>query len=150
MGSLRDKMDRAAATGRVEAEAAKKRYNESSQKRLLRILEKKLQTSFIGALSQFEQFFGHLWGHRRDESELTPEQLEMRDKWNQARTFILNNGNNQIRAIQSELSQYTVSWNRFHYDMTLPVPPSKDQDNNRLIESYEKHTEEDDLNGGNR
>ncbi len=115
MDSLRDKMQRAVDTRKAESETAARRYNESSQKRLLKILEKKLQTSFIGALSQFEQIFGHLWGHNKDEDELTKQEREYRDLWVQARTNILNNGNNQLRAVQNELSQYTVSWNRHQY-----------------------------------
>lgn len=126
MDSLRNKMARAVETRKVESEVASKRYNESSRQRLATIMEKKLQTSFIGSLSQLEQFFGHLWGHRADESTLTPEQLEMRHKWNEARTNILNNGNNQIRAMQNELSQYTITWNR--YQMNLKPSGTNNQE----------------------
>jgi hypothetical protein len=119
MDNIRGKMERVANTRKVEAEVAQKQYNESSSKSLFKILEKKLQTSFIGALSQFEQQFGALWGHRKDESELTPVELEWRHKWEEARTNILNNGNNQVRAIQSELAQYTITWNRYQLNMRV-------------------------------
>jgi hypothetical protein len=124
MDSLRNKMARAAHTRKAEAEEAAKRYNESSRQRLLKIMEKKFQTSFIGSLSQYEQFFGHLWGHRADESTLTPEQLEMRHRWNEVRTNILNNGNNQIRAMQNEVSQYTITWNRYQMNLKPSAGPS--------------------------
>ncbi len=129
MDDIRSKMTRAVQTRKAEAEEASKRYDESSKKRLFGILQKKIQTSFIGALSQFEQFFGELWGNRKDDSELTPEEREWRELWLQVRTNILNGGNNQIRAVQSELNQYDITWNG--YRMKLPVKPagpSKEED----------------------
>lgn len=89
------------------------KYNESSKKALIKILETKLKTSFIAPLSHFEQSFGFLWGHGKKESELTTDELNYRAIWNAIRTNVLNNGNNQIRAIQNELAQYTVTWNRY-------------------------------------
>lgn len=115
MESLYDRMSRAAATRKVEDEANKKKYKENSSKQLLKILEKKLQTSFIGALSQFEEAFGYLWGIKKDEIDLTPQERKMRDLWNQVRTNILNNGNNQIRAISTELQQYSITFNGYQY-----------------------------------
>lgn len=138
MESVRDRMSRAVSTRKEEAEEAKKKYYESSQKRLLKILEKKLQTSFIGALSEFEEVFGSLWGRGKDESELTEDELHARKLWNDARTNILNNGNNQIRAVKNELNQYTVSWNRHQYEFKshpredfLTSRPEEDKDGNR-------------------
>lgn len=112
MDSLRDRMNRVISTRKEEAEVATSKYNESSQKRLFKILEKKLQTSFIGALSQFEEAFGALWGKNKDDSELTQDERQALILWNEVRTNILNNGNNQIRAVYNELNQYTISWNR--------------------------------------
>lgn len=86
------------------------KYAESSRKRLLTILKKKLQTSFIGPLSQFENYFGELWGHGKDPSERTPEEQKWFETWEMVRTEVLNNGNNQLRAVQSELLQYTMVW----------------------------------------
>lgn len=101
-----------------EDEARHHRYEEQSKRRLLRIVEKKLNTAFIGAISKFETYFGHMWGHRKDESELTPEQRKFRDLWSNCRTDILTNGNNQIRAVQAELVQYTMVWDGFTVTLT--------------------------------
>jgi len=98
---------------KTEDEVFKKRYNESSKKRLLKILETKFKTSFIGALSSFEESFGHLWGHHKDEADLTPEELEWKKIWDSVRTNVLNNGNNQIRATHNELVNHTITWNRY-------------------------------------
>jgi hypothetical protein len=86
----------------------------SSKERLSRIIEKKLQTSFIGAISQFETFFGSLW------SGNTAEQRKLKELWEQCRTKVLNNGNNQIRALMLELSQYNVEWNMYHMELKGP------------------------------
>ena len=99
----------------------KEKYDQVSSERLSKIIETKLKTSFIGALSCFEEIFGFLWGHESKEGELTEEQQFMKDLWEQARTSILNNGNNQIRACKNEMEQYQIHWNR--YKMTLPVRP---------------------------
>ena len=98
--------------------AKEDKYNEDSKKRLSIILKKKLETSFIGALAAFEKEFGFLWGFEGDKP-LTKQQKEMGAIWDDVRTQVLNNGNNQLRAIQNELSQYTIKWNR--YQMTLLV-----------------------------
>ena len=101
-------------------EEKKQTYEENSKKRLSKIIETKLKTSFIGALSHFEENVGLLWGHGAD-SELTEEQEFMKEVWEKTRTSVLNNGNNQIRACKFEIDQYQIHWNR--YQMKLPVKP---------------------------
>ena len=104
----------------VEEPAKELRYQDASRKRLARILKKKMTTAFIGALARFEQFFGEeIWGHGKPEEECTPEQLAWREVWEECRTEVLNNGNHQWRAVENEVVQYVVAWNR--YQTTLPV-----------------------------
>ena len=112
MRALKKKMD----------EERKRNYEDSSKERLAKIVETKLKTSFIGALSHFEEYFGFLWGHESGE-DITEEQEFMKEVWEKARTAVLNNGNNQIRACKTEIEQYNISWNR--YQATLPVVPIK-------------------------
>jgi hypothetical protein len=95
------------------------KYNESSKKQLLSIIEKKLKTSFICPISLFEKYFGHLWGHGKKVHELTKEESEFLSIWNSIRTEILNNGNNQIRALFNELSQYTVTFNGYKLNLVV-------------------------------
>lgn len=102
---------------------SEQRYVVASRQRLMKILQKKITTSFIGALAKMESFVGtSLWGHGKPESECNANELAWRELWNECRTEILNNGNNQIRAVESELSQYDVKWNR--YRAVLPVDRS--------------------------
>ncbi len=93
-------------------------YQEASKGRLLKILEKKLNTSFIGAISQFENHFGQLWGHGKEEFECSEEELYWRDKWSVCRKSVLNNGNDQLRAVQAEMVLYTIVWNRYQTQLS--------------------------------
>ena len=109
---IEKQMEKALKLTKEEDEKFKKKYENDSKNRLFKITSTKIRTSFIGALSSFEQNFGHLWGHRLSDSELTEEQLKWRELWESCRTSILNNGNHQIRAVENEMSQYLISWNR--------------------------------------
>lgn len=102
-----------------EAGVKSQQYNESSKEQLKKIIETKLKTSFIAPLDYFENYFGTLWGHGKSVSELTEEERRFREIWNEIRNNVLNNGNKQIRAIQDELIQYTVIWNRYKLNLKV-------------------------------
>jgi hypothetical protein len=104
---------------KVLQDRAKVQYYVDSKKRLSKSIEKKFKTTFIGALSFFEELFGDEWGHKKPEHKLTPEQLEKRKLWEQVRTSVLNNGNNQLRSALTEISEYSVEWDR--YKTNIPV-----------------------------
>lgn len=108
---------------RVQDAKAKSREvsQTNSKKKLLRAIETKFKTSFIGALNQFEKKFGFLWGHGKPDSELTSSELEFKELWNEARAEVLNNGNNQLRASQEEIAEYTMEKNK--HEINLPVKP---------------------------
>ena len=89
------------------------RYKESSKKRLLNSIKKKFDTTTIGSLAILEELFGELWGHGLPYRDLEEEEKEWREVWNEARTKILDLGNSNLRGAQSEISQYTLSWNRY-------------------------------------
>lgn len=109
----------------------KEKYLEDSKKRLHTIVERKLRTGFIGALSQFESFFGFIWDKTKRDN-LNKEQMAVllfvednnledvfKQWWDKAREKVLTNGNNQIRALNDEFNHYTINWDR--YVMVLPV-----------------------------
>jgi len=124
---LQDRLRRVAQQRKLtEEQGNQQRYQDASRRRLARILKKKMTTAFIGALARFEQFFGpEIWGHGKSEEECTSEQLAWREVWEQCRTEVLNNGNNQLRAVENEVVQYTVNWNR--YQTTIPVKDSQEE-----------------------
>lgn len=59
----------------------------------------------IGSLFEFEKMFGYLWGHTKEEEDLTDNELEFLDKWDSVRNQILNNGNNQLRKAIADLDK---------------------------------------------
>ena len=89
------------------------RYNDSSKQRLTNIIKKKFNTTIIGSLAAFEEQFGDLWGHGLAINDLDEDQRYWRDIWMDTRAKVLDNGNTNLRASESEISQYTLSWNRY-------------------------------------
>ena len=100
------------------------KYKENSKKRLLTNIEKKFKTTIIGALAVYEEYFGHLWGHGKPVEELTEEEKMWRKTWLEARSKILDNGNSNLRAAQSEIAQYTMTWDRYVTELMI-VPKEK-------------------------
>lgn len=72
------------------------------------ILKKRIQTTMIGALDQFEKSFGYLWGQEKfEDEELTDKEEKFLEIWEETRNRILNNGNNQLRKAVSEFNKTT-------------------------------------------
>lgn len=92
---------------------------ERSKDRLKKEVRKRIQTTMIGALSKLEDSLGHLWGHGED--VINKEQAVYRDIFEELRTKILDNGNAQIRTIESEIDAYDIVWNKYH--LNLPIRP---------------------------
>lgn len=88
-------------------------FREASKKRLMNNIKKKFNTTIIGSLASFEENFGFLWGHGKPYNELTESQKENRKLWEETRNQILDKGNFNLRSAQTEISQYTLSWNRY-------------------------------------
>ena len=101
----------------IVREKNRKKYEEESLRRLSSIIAKKLQTTFIGAISAIEEGLGYIWGHNKPSGQLDETQRMLAEIWAKVRTDILNNGNNQLRAIKHELDTYTVFWNRYKIEI---------------------------------
>ncbi len=98
----------------------REKHTEANSKRqLIRHVSTKIKTTMIGALDSFEKGFGYLWGHTKELEELTPEESEMRELWEEIRTEVLDKGNGQLRGAQDEISQYTLKWNKFHTEFLI-------------------------------
>lgn len=83
-------------------------------------IEKRIQTTMIGALDKFEKNFGHLWGHYKD-GELTAQEEEFADMWDFTRNQILNQGNAQIRNLKEDLVKYGHGVQRkYYYNLGKP------------------------------
>jgi len=87
--------------------------NEYSKTKLSQLIESKFRTAAIGTLASVEDSFGALWGHGKEEYDLSETQVKNRAVWQQLRTEILDKIHDQKRQILHELDQYGVEWNRY-------------------------------------
>ena len=115
MEVTQEKLARIAAARAVRAEESKVAYKRDSRDRLGRAVATKLRTTMIGSLQAFEDLFGPLCGLGKSRGSMTEGELELRDLYEELRSRILNLGNGQIRALEAEIAQYDVSWNRYQY-----------------------------------
>lgn len=128
----RQQMEQVSIARRQDAIVAKDRLKEQSKQRLMKIISTKHRTTLIGSLSRFEEFIGKmLWGHGKPDDELTPEQLQWKEMWLQCRTEILNNGNNQLRALEKEIVQYDVEWLRYRVMLPVRSPNNLKEDSSK-------------------
>ena len=111
-----------------QRELKSKKYTDGSKKRLSNIIATKVKTSFIGAISACEDHFGVLWGHGKQVSELNESEAAMREVWEEVRANILDNGNTQLRAIISEIGEYSINWDR--YKIVLPANETEENEEN--------------------
>ena len=108
----------------------KAQYLEDSADRLSKTIQTKIRTSFIGAISQVEEMIGKdLWGHGKNVRDCDQEQLYWRRIWEKLRRNILDNGNAQLRAIQSEIAHYTIKWDRYQFNSKLGGNTDEKQSN---------------------
>lgn len=84
---------------------------EDSKNRLKKISNKKFNTCFIFALSEFERTFGlELWGHDLPEEKLTDDHKANRILWDVVRKRILDKGNTQSRALGMEIDLHNIEF----------------------------------------
>lgn len=111
-----DKMRGLVERNKLEKE---EKIKEDSKNKLRALIEKKFKTTFIGALSQFEEVFGYLWGHHAQNSELSDNQLKFKKLYERVRNNVLNNGNTQLRALLNELDQYSLEWQPYQFNLKV-------------------------------
>lgn len=97
---------------RLAKKVNEKKHEAHDRENLKKHLKKKFTTTYIGAISKFEEMFGQLWGIGKDESRLTEEERQWREIWDIVRTEILNNGNNQSRAACLEVDNYNIRYQK--------------------------------------
>src|SRR3990167_4510701 len=85
-------------------------YKVDSKARLEVIVNKKMTTTMIGALAAIEENFGFLWDGNSTES------LHMKQVFEKVRKKILDNGNDQIKAVKEEFKLYDIVWLRYQME----------------------------------
>ncbi len=92
---------------------AEEEYKNYSKMRLTNVIKKKFDSTIIGSLKYIEDSFGEIWGYGLEPSQLTEDQKYYRGVWEELRKNLLDHGHSNKRAVNNELSQYTISWNRY-------------------------------------
>lgn len=94
---------------------SKKSYD-SHKDRFKKISEKKFTTCFMNPICKFEENFGYLWGHNIENGKLTNEQKQLKIIWELVRKDILDNGNRQKRAMNSEIDLHQISFTGYRME----------------------------------
>lgn len=100
-------------------------HEQKSKQTLARNLKKKIQTTMIGSLSSIEMHFGFLW-----QSESLPEEqkVKMKNIFESLRSEILDKGNHQLRNVDVELGNYTVSHSSITDISFIKLPEEEKED----------------------
>jgi len=116
---MSDKEKKLLAINKAQRKYSINKIAEDSKKRLKLLSTKKFKTCFIFAIAEFEKVFGlDLWGHGLPEDQITVLQKANRDRWQQVRTSILNKGNVQARAMESELDLHDIKFVGYKMHLT--------------------------------
>lgn len=93
-----------------------------NMERLRYYVEKRIQTTMIGALARVEDNLGFLWGLDKDENTpLTKDEEKYADLWEFTRNQILNQGNAQIRYLKDDFDKWGPGAKvRYHYNLGKP------------------------------
>ena len=75
----------------------------------------------IGSLDAIEKSFGFLWNFDSQE-ETTDEQKILKNIYEEARASILDKGNNQIRFLKNEFTDYEITRKKYHLNLPVAEP----------------------------
>jgi len=102
-------------------EVAKEDNLKRSRDNLKRLVEKRIRTTMIGALACVEEKFGQFWKTENNE-KMTAEQASLYQLFQEIRSVILDNGNNQIRLLDKDIDNFNVEAKKYH--IQFKVDPS--------------------------
>lgn len=93
----------------------KVRYKEGSKERLKKFTSQKITTTMIGALDLIEKHFGFLFQSKN----MSKEHVAMLAVYKELRKELLDLGNGQKRALESEMDNYSITWEKYH--LSIPI-----------------------------
>jgi len=116
-----------------------------SKKKLIDAISKKMRTTMVGAVAACEDYMGHLWGHGKDNSQLSVAEREWRLTWEELRAAILDKGNNQLRNAIEEINRYSFEYQKYHTDLVISkdyhdrlMTPEDKEMRRQAVESYQQ------------
>ena len=88
------------------------------KKKIIKLIQSRIRTTMIGAISSIEEFFGFLW----NASDLSDEDKQkMLQIFLQTRSNILDKGNVQIRNIENDLDKFNIC--KYSNTTYIPITP---------------------------
>jgi hypothetical protein len=94
------------------------RIVQSSKRKLREIVEKRIRTTMIGALAEIERSeFGKMFGFGK--TKLSDEERRWKMLWDELRTNILNQGNNQLRESMREIENFDARFKPYRTDFII-------------------------------
>jgi ATP-dependent DNA ligase len=91
--------------------------NKKSKSKLSDNIKKKIETTMIGSLSSVEKYFGFLWENENISEE---QRAKYKEIYNEMRSEILDKGNHQLRNVDAELSNYSIKFDGYRYQFSIP------------------------------
>ena len=68
-----------------------------------------VKTVAIGAIADFEDNFGYLWGSDKPKNQRDEDELEWGEVWQKVRTSILDRANNSQNTLLDNLKRFSIS-----------------------------------------
>lgn len=91
-----------------------------AKNKLRKTVEISINTSAIGALSDFEHYFGDWFGYGLDYNELSNDQKNMRKKWAECRNSILRRAANGVKISLNEIERCSIKeYQEKRYNLTI-------------------------------
>jgi hypothetical protein len=82
-------------------------------------LSKRFKTTIIGLIATMEDYFGKYWGHDKYEDELTDQEKRIKEIWDDARTEMLDKGNDQMRGALGDVDHCNVTKKKYNYNFKV-------------------------------
>ena len=89
-----------------------------SRENLRKIVAKRIQTTMIGALAAIEEKFKEFWEPEEGE-KMNKEQQNLYNLFQEIRSSILDNGNNQIRLLEKDIENFDVEARQYHIQLKV-------------------------------
>jgi hypothetical protein len=89
------------------------RETEYYREEFKKLFERKLLTLGIGLLSELENSFGELWGHGKTKLNLSEDERNFRNRWDEIRNNILDDVHEYIAILQREIERFDLNRRKY-------------------------------------
>ena len=98
-------------------ELAKEKHYQESKNQLINVVEKRIKTTMIGAIATIEESLSCFW--KTEEGSMNEEQKQIYNIFQDMRSKILDNGNNQIRLLEKDVDNFNIEAKKYHISFQI-------------------------------